>query len=154
MKRSRFDKSMDALSLGILVCTAVALAVLWRRLPDRIPLHYDFSGNITGYGGKASILIMPIISALLYTVISVAEHLPPESWNTGGIRVTHENAEHVYTCLHHLLSSTKCIFIAFHTGITVCQALGSRLWIVPLLAEVLVCLVNIVFWTVKAKKHT
>ena len=154
MKRSRFDKSMDVLSLGILVCTAVALAVLWRRLPDRIPLRYDFSGNITGYGGKASILIMPIISSLFYILISVVEHMPPESWNTGGIRVTRENAEHVYTCFHHLLSSTKCIFIAFHTVITVCQAFGSSIWVMLPFVEVIVSLANIVFWIVKTKKHT
>ena len=42
----------------------VTLAVLW-ELPAVIPAHYDFAGNITRWGSKYELLILPVILLLV-----------------------------------------------------------------------------------------
>ena len=42
------------------LCLFVTLLIL-RELPAQIPAHYDFAGNITRYGSKYELLILPMI---------------------------------------------------------------------------------------------
>lgn len=42
----------------------VTLAVLW-ELPAEIPAHYDFAGNVTRYGSKYELLILPVVLLLV-----------------------------------------------------------------------------------------
>ena len=46
------------------LCLFVTLLVL-RELPAEIPAHYDFAGNMTRYGSKYELLILPVILLLI-----------------------------------------------------------------------------------------
>ena len=46
------------------LCLFVTLLVL-RELPAEIPAHYNFAGNVTRYGSKYELLILPVILLLV-----------------------------------------------------------------------------------------
>ena len=46
------------------LCLFVTLLVL-RELPAEIPAHYDFAGNVTRYGSKYELLILPVVLLLV-----------------------------------------------------------------------------------------
>ena len=46
------------------LCLFVTLLVL-RELPAEIPAHYDFAGNVTRYGSKYELLILPVLLLLV-----------------------------------------------------------------------------------------
>ena len=46
------------------LCLFVTLLVL-RELPAEIPAHYDFAGNVTRFGSKYELLILPVILLLI-----------------------------------------------------------------------------------------
>ena len=46
------------------LCLFVTLLVL-RELPAQIPAHYDFAGNVTRYGSKYELLILPVVLLLV-----------------------------------------------------------------------------------------
>ena len=46
------------------LCLFVTLLVL-RELPAEIPAHYDFAGNVTRFGSKYELLILPVILLLV-----------------------------------------------------------------------------------------
>ena len=46
------------------LCLFVTLLVL-RELPAVIPAHYDFAGNVTRYGSKYELLMLPVVLLLL-----------------------------------------------------------------------------------------
>ena len=46
------------------LCLFVTLLVL-RELPAVIPAHYDFAGNVTRYGSKYELLILPVVLLLV-----------------------------------------------------------------------------------------
>lgn len=52
----------------ITVTIVISLAILFNG-PEAIILHWDFSGNITRYGTKYAIILLPVISVILYMIL-------------------------------------------------------------------------------------
>ena len=90
-KRGKFDIILNGLCLIILVSTILFLILTWSKIPDKVPMHYDFAGNIDRWGSKLEILILPIITWIMYVFMTIIEKFP-EAWNTG-VKVTEENIE-------------------------------------------------------------
>ena len=110
-KRGKFDIILNGLCLIILVSTILFLAVTWSKIPDKVPMHYDFAGNID----------MTILEKF------------PEAWNTG-VKVTEENKERVYSTLLHLISTIKFIMVCMFAYLTVQTSLAFQLpaWFTPI----------------------
>ena len=92
-QRGKFDIILNGLCLIILVSTILFLILTWSKIPDKVPMHYDFAGNIDRWGSKLEILILPIITWIMYVFMTIIEKFP-EAWNTG-VKVTEENIERV-----------------------------------------------------------
>ena len=58
MKKTSLDRWMNRLSLLALAGTAGFLLLFWRRIPGRIPMHYNFAGEIDRWGGKWELLAL------------------------------------------------------------------------------------------------
>lgn len=76
MKKHPLDKLMNRLSLLVLAGTAVFLAVYWHRIPARVPMHFNAAGEIDRWGTQAELLILPVISWLMYGLLTVVEQPP------------------------------------------------------------------------------
>ncbi|HTB97188.1 MAG TPA: DUF1648 domain-containing protein [Terracidiphilus sp.] len=46
------------------------------RLPDRVPTHFDAAGNPNGWGSPAGMIILPVIAAGVYLLMSVVARFP------------------------------------------------------------------------------
>ena len=62
IKNNKIDILMEVLCLVMLVGLTIYLGISWSSLPDKIPAHYDFAGNIDRWGKKGELLIVPIMS--------------------------------------------------------------------------------------------
>lgn len=77
---TKFQKNLNA------VCWILFLAFLgysffaWQNLPDMIPRHFNALGEIDAYWSKSYFWFLPIISLVLFALMSVLEHFP-QSWN-------------------------------------------------------------------------
>ena len=65
-----------------LIFAAVALYLwrIWPDLPERIPTHYGLNGQADGWGGKGTVLLLPIVGVLIYTMCTVLLFFPT-IWN-------------------------------------------------------------------------
>jgi uncharacterized membrane protein len=45
-------------------------------LPDSIPTHFDILGNANGWGKPTMLLLPPLVTAILYLVLTVVAHYP------------------------------------------------------------------------------
>lgn len=147
MKKHPLDKLMNRLSLLLLLGTAVFLAVCWRYIPEEVPMHFNAAGEIDRWGSKAELLVLPVISWLMYGLLTVVEQFPG-AWNTG-VKVTEENRERVYALLSHMLSTLKLLTIAMFTWITVWCALARPLpvWFLPVVLGALFG--DMIYWLVR-----
>lgn len=105
IEKSRGDKLADLFCVAVLVAQTIFLFLVWQNLPDKVPAHYNFAGEIDRWGSKSEFLLLPILSWLLYFFMVLIEHFP-QAWNTGVV-VTEENRERVYQTLEHLVSTIK-----------------------------------------------
>lgn len=55
----------------------VFIAVQWGKLPDLIPGHYNAAGEVDRWGDKSEILVMPIVSAVMFVLLTAISYLPP-----------------------------------------------------------------------------
>ena len=60
----KLSKTTLALAVIITLIPCLIGVFLWGRLPERIPTHFNFSGEINGYSSKGSFVIgMPVLMA-------------------------------------------------------------------------------------------
>jgi uncharacterized membrane protein len=109
-KQSRPVISLPCTPLEVLLEAFAALGIItvitvtawgWLILPATIPTHYGLSGEPNAYGGKESLLILPIISicsAVLLAVVSRFPHRCNYPWP-----ITPENAPRQYALARQLL---------------------------------------------------
>ena len=131
--------------------------VNYNSLPDIIPIHYNATGKADGFGGKANILTLPLISTILFVGLTILNKFPHIfNYPTG---ITEENAQRQYTNATRLIRYLKFIivitfgFISFRTIQNAhgkAEGLGS--WLAPLfLVLVFFPLVLFIVKSVKTK---
>ena len=64
------EKVLEWISLAGLIFSLVSLARAWNQLPDYFPVHFDFMGRPNGWGGRRTMLILPIMSLSLYLLLA------------------------------------------------------------------------------------
>ncbi|SYZ74621.1 conserved membrane hypothetical protein [Candidatus Zixiibacteriota bacterium] len=69
----------STIELAALVGLALGLFLVgyyWSILPDRIPSHYSLAGNVDQWSSKASLLLLPAISLVIYIALNVVIRYP------------------------------------------------------------------------------
>lgn len=119
MGKKLINRILNILCLIVLIGITIYLIIRWNSMPKLIPTHYDFAGNVDSYGSKGSVLMMPIMSWVLYILITVIEMFPA-LWNTG-VKVTEENKFRVYAILRLMLDIIKFIIVVSFAYTTICS---------------------------------
>ena len=103
----------------------------WNDLPEQIPMHYDFEGNVDSYGGKASALFLPILAAVIYITVTITEKFP-KAWNTG-VQVNERNMEFIYNEIKDMVVTIKLVCTLLFAGISYFVFTGAELpmWFMP-----------------------
>ena len=116
-------------SAVILVAVIVVILCLWKTLPEQVPTSYDVRGDPTDWGGRATLLITPIIGLAAEGVMSLVT-LFPSAWNTG-IRVTPENRFVVYRALMDLMADERLSFAVVFAALTLLPVFfeGTGAWV-------------------------
>ena len=100
-----WQRVLGILSPVILAGTVVFIAIRWRYLPERIPTHYNFAGEIDGYGSRWTLLLMPVIGLVTDLTVAITTRFP-QSWNAG-VKITVYNRVRVYRILRDLLAELR-----------------------------------------------
>jgi uncharacterized membrane protein len=72
-KRSTLDWVFEAVSIVALGAATGDLAIHWRILPDRIPVHFGVSGNANRWGSKNMLLVLLAGTIGMAVLLTVAE---------------------------------------------------------------------------------
>ena len=62
------QRVLDGLSILLCLATVVYLIAVYPSLPEQIPSHYDFDGNITSYNGKSMLIVLACLMVFLITL--------------------------------------------------------------------------------------
>lgn len=53
----------------IILIPGIYLAIIWKKLPERVAMHFDLKGNIDRYGSKNELLVLTVIMILVAIAI-------------------------------------------------------------------------------------
>lgn len=65
----------------ILIVSApfIYLATIWNSLPEKIPMHFNYKGEIDRWGEKAEIILIPLLLPLLtYLIMLIVPKIDPK----------------------------------------------------------------------------
>jgi uncharacterized membrane protein len=132
MKNTKYDVLMNGICIILLFGVVLYLIYDWSNIPDKIPVHYNFAGEIDKWSNKSELWVCPVLSVLLFLVLTVLEAFP-QLWNTG-VQITVENQERVYRILKTILVNLKGVTVVVFTFLTVHSALIRPLpvWFLPI----------------------
>jgi uncharacterized membrane protein len=115
------------LAAAIAILLAVVIIVhFWAVLPDRIPIHFGFSGQPDAWGDKMMIWLLPAVATIMFVVLTVVSRYPHTFNYT--VRITEENARRQYLLARSLLVWLKvevCWLFAFIVRQQILVALGN-----------------------------
>ncbi len=109
-------KSLEVVGLGML---GVLYWITWaalsgtNRLPERIPTHFDISGNPNGWGSPSMLFLLPIVATGVYLLITVLASI--QATFHYPVRVTAENLPRLQGLRTETVSWIKAEMICLFT---------------------------------------
>ena len=108
----------------VLLGTTVYTCIMWQQVPDQVPLHYDFSGNVTDYGGKGSMVLLLAIAWVSFAGMTILVKFP-NTWNMP-VKVTAENVERLYSITRGMLEVVKFIIVILFAFMVITTIIGTE----------------------------
>ena len=124
------QKVLEILTLVLLLAQFLAPLLLWNRLPDPMPTHYNAAGEIDGWGGRGTVFVMAGFSLFVWLLLSVVNRLNPRSWNLP-FTVPWGREVPVYSAVKTMLVALKMETVLLFAAQELVMALGARKWILP-----------------------
>lgn len=109
------DIIVEVLGWGVLGFLWWLAASNYRILPDIIPIHYNIAGEIDDTGSKATILVLPLITTLLFIGLTILNRYP-HIFNYP-VKITEQNALRQYSNALMLIRVLKLVIVAVFTSI-------------------------------------
>jgi len=76
------NRNAERLGWALIVAMCALGALTWSSTPASIPIHWDITGQINGYGSKATgLLLMPAIALGGYALLGFLPALRPEQFD-------------------------------------------------------------------------
>ena len=124
--RSPLEVAVEIGSLIGLLAVFGILVMIWSDIPNRIPQHFGFTGQPDAWGDKETLFFLPVVSGLLYLLLSIVSKYP-HVFNYP-VEITEKNAGEQYLLARLLLGWLKLVIVwqlAFIQYKTVMVALGK-----------------------------
>ncbi|HVJ82815.1 MAG TPA: DUF1648 domain-containing protein [Planctomycetia bacterium] len=112
---------------GLVVFCFVSAAIAFPYLPERIPIHFNMEGKPDGWGGRATIFIMPAMVGFMVGLMAGIPWLSPKGFSI-------DDHHRVYGALLLILTGLFCfIHVCILLG-TFWEKMPTRILIAGLLA--------------------
>ena len=90
----------------------ISVVIYWifnfSSLPAEVPMHYSFNGEITRYGSKWEMLILPIVTIFLWILCYVMEKNPqvmnvPKKFNANNAEAIYRNGVYMSSVIKNVM---------------------------------------------------
>lgn len=105
LKHTKLQFILEGIALVVLIGMYAYLILRWNYLPDRIPGHYNFAGEVDRWGDKGELVFLPVVTTFLYLLLTVVTFFP-SAWNIP-VKITDSNRDKVYGTVKNMLILMK-----------------------------------------------
>ena len=107
---------LELVTFLALVIFEVYIAARWSSIGDTVPTHFGFDGQPDAWGDKSSLLFMPILTIVLYLLLSITE-LFPKIWNFP-VELTEANRDKMIAISLDMVIVLKLMLVVIFAFIT------------------------------------
>ena len=149
------DKTIEIIGWSLIISVWGLTITNYANLPDTIPIHYNGAGQADGFGGKATILTLPLIATVLFVALTFLNKFP-HIFNYP-TKITQDNALRQYTNATRLIRYLKLI-IVFIFGLIAFKTIqnangeadGLGVWFLPLTMGLI--FIPLIYFVIKSFK--
>ncbi|HMM10759.1 MAG TPA: DUF1648 domain-containing protein [Bacteroidales bacterium] len=120
----KFDKILEVAAVVLLFVLWVYTFAVWSVLPETIPVHFNVKGQADGFGDRITIFFGPLLSLVLYFLLTVLNRRP-DIFNYP-VKITPENAQFHYRLAMRLMRMLKLSLVLMFGVITWSMAHAAR----------------------------
>jgi len=92
----------------IIPIPAIYLALLWKNIPETVPMHFDLQGNIDRYGTKQELLYLiiglTILTTVVYLLVTNIYKIDPKKYAA-------QNKERMHRIAFYVAAYLSAIFV-------------------------------------------
>jgi uncharacterized membrane protein len=135
LERQLFDVILDRKNWALLTAFWIYILFSYNSLPESIPTHYNFKGEIDAYGSKKMLWMLPIIA----TIITVGFHFlvkVPHIFNYI-VSITEKNAKKQYLLANRMLRVLRLFITIIFFSLSFTTTTLNVFWLVPVLISAL-----------------
>ena len=107
---------IEASTLIILLSLFAYVMINWDMVPEKIPSHFNFQGQIDSWSNKNMILFPVSVSLFLYLLLTVASFYP-SMWNIP-VKITEENRVGAYHYTRNMIIMLKLELVSVFAYLT------------------------------------
>lgn len=122
---NKFQKVLEIVTIALILCEIVYVAIRYSRIGDKIPTHFDLAGNPDAWGSKATIFILLAVTIGLYILMTVCVFFP-KMWNVP-VKVTEQNKGIITKYIINMVLLDKFLIVACFFYMLVCSMEGIAL---------------------------
>lgn len=108
---------IEALTLVILLSLFAYVITNWDMIPEQIPSHFNFQGQIDSWINKNMIFFPVLVCLFLYLLLTVA-YFYPSMWNMP-VKITEENRVRAYHYTRNMITVLKLELVSVFAYITI-----------------------------------
>ena len=160
LSKIKIPKTKAEVIFNIIGYSAYIMAILFLifkffQLPDEIPAHFSYSGEVTRWGSKMEIIILPLIGTFTILLTEFFERNP--QFHNYPSRLTEENAEQFYLNSRKLLNQMKNIMSLMFAYliveiILVSEGVSEDLGALPMTIFLIALFIPIIFGLIRQSK--
>lgn len=121
---SRLDWTVEIISAAALATTMILVLFYYRALPDKIPSHYDMTGQPDSYGTKTTMILLACIGIFLYAILTIVSRFP-HVFNYP-VEITETNAAVQYDNAIRMLRYIKLVIVCQFAYLTYSSMMIAR----------------------------
>ena len=141
------QRLLESFGIILVVFYIAYCALIYPDLPEQIPSHFNFAGEIDAYSSKGSFILLAAISVGLYLLVSVSQRFP-SIWNVPKKKnASEEDIARNYSYSLSLLLWTKLEMLLIFWFISYCTAGGSNLPIIFLPLSMIILFGTVGYYT-------
>ena len=131
MRKNFFDRIAEVLAVLILLAATIFVLINWKDMPELIPSHYDFKGQVDAYGGRGILIFTMVMGWVLVLSMIVISRFP-SAWNTG-VERTPANAAVVNRIIKDMLNVMEAGMAILFSYMMIVPAMGIAMgvWFMP-----------------------
>lgn len=122
-----FKKKSDIYNIALIIASFLIIFLVYNKLPDKIPIHWNIDGEIDGYGPKFFATLMPIgFMIIIWVFMRVLPKIDPRKDNYVKFEKSYEI----------IISSIITVFFVIQL-ITLAAGLGYKIYVDKIISIVI-----------------